>query len=156
MLRLTPNMTVDEEEERNYLDDVVHQDIVATDYGWCYPGIVDDAHLNFGQTRNIPLDFVPTTTSVWSNLDRNVFPSTDGILNEGGLISLYRSNTAMRKNPNSNVILPNPNNRNSNSKQHAQEPAKRRTLNRPKMMLKGFFLEGYQLALQRECYVSIL
>jgi len=123
MLRLTPNMTVDEEEERKYLDDLVHQDIVATDYGWCYPGIVDDAHLNFGQTRNIPLDFVPTTTSVWSNLDSNIFPSTDGILNEGGLISLYPSNTAMRKNPNSNVILPNPNNRNNNSKQHAQELA---------------------------------
>jgi len=124
MVRLTPNMTVDEEEERKYLEDLVHQDIVAAEYGWCYPRNVDDAHLGFGRkVNNFPLDFIPTTTSVWNNLDGNIVPATNGILNEGGLLSLYRDNTAIRNNPNSNQILPNPNSRNNNSKIRAQEYA---------------------------------
>jgi len=120
MVRLTPSMTMDEEEEK-YLQDFVHQDIVATGYGWCYPRIGDDAHLDFGRTHNIPIDFTPPTTAVWSNFDNDIFPSTGGILNDGGLISLYRDQTSVKKNPNSNLILPNPNSRNNNSKQHAQE-----------------------------------
>jgi len=84
---------------------------------------VDDAHLDFGRTHTIPIDFIPTTTAVFSNLDNNIGPNTNGILDEGGLISLYRDTTAMKNNPNSNVILPNPNSRNNNSKQHAQEHA---------------------------------
>jgi len=121
MVRLTPNLMVDEEEERKYLEDLVHQDIVATEYGWCYPRMVDETNLDFGRTHHdIPIDFIPTRTSVWSNLDDTV-SSTDGIHNEAGLISLYRDHTAVKKNPNSNLILPNPNSRNNNSMQHAQE-----------------------------------
>jgi len=124
MVRLTPNMTVDEEEERKYLEDLVHQDIVAAEYGWCYPRNVNDDHLGFGRTvHNFPPDFIPTTTSVWNNLDDNIVPGTHGIHNEGGLVSLYRDNTAIRNNPNSNQILPNPNSRNNNSKNRAQEYA---------------------------------
>jgi len=123
MVRLTPNMTVDEEEERKYLDDLVHQDIVATEYGWCYPRNVDDAHLGFGRTvHNLPPDFIPTT-SVWNNLDDIMVPGTNGTLYEGGLLSLYRDNTAIRNNPNSNQILPNPNSRNNNSKIRTPEYA---------------------------------
>jgi len=121
MIRLTPSMTVEEEEERKYLEDLVHQDIVATEYGWCYPKIVDDAHLDFRRVHhNIPIDLIPTTTSVWNNLDDTV-TVTDGVHNEAGLISLYRDHTVVGKNPNSNLILPNPNSRNNNSKLNAQE-----------------------------------
>jgi len=121
MVRLTPNMTVDEEEERKYLEDLVHQDIVAAEYGWCYPRDVDDDHLGFGRTvHNFPPDFIPTT-SVWNNLDDSIVPGTNGILKEGGLLSLYRDNTPIRNNPNSNQILPNPNSRNNNSKKRAQD-----------------------------------
>jgi len=124
MVRLTPNMTVDEEEERKYLEDLVHQDIVAAEYGWCYPRNVEDDHLGFGRTvHKFRPDFIPTTTSVWNNLGENIVPGTNGIFNEGGLLSLYRDNTAIRKNPNSNQILPNPNSRNNNSKIRAQEYA---------------------------------
>jgi len=123
MVRLTPNLTVDEEEERKYVDDLAHQDIVASEYGWCYPRNVDDDHLGFGRTvQNFPPDFIPTTT-VWNNLDDIVVPGNNGTLNEDGLISLYRDNTALRNNPNSNQILPNPNSRNNNSKKHKQEYA---------------------------------
>jgi len=88
---------------------------------------LEDTHLGFGRTyRNIPLDFIPTTTSVWSNLDESIVPSTDGIPNEGGLLNLYRDNTVVMKNPNSNQILPNPNSRNNNSKNHQQEEANRK------------------------------
>jgi len=119
MVRLTPSMTVDEEEKKKYLEELVHQDIVATEYGWCYPRIVDDARLDFGRTHDIPTDFTPPITSVWSSFDNDIFPSTD----DGGLISLYRDHTLVKKNPNSNLILPNPNSRNNNSKQHAHEYA---------------------------------
>jgi len=121
MVRLTPDMAVDDEEERKYLEDLVLQDIAATEYGWCYPRIVDDAHLDFGRKHyNIPIDFIPTRTSVLSNLDDTV-PCTDGIHNEAGLISLYRDHTVVKRNPNSNLILPNPNSRNNNLKQHGKE-----------------------------------
>jgi len=123
MVRLTPTLTVDEIEERKYLEDSVLHDIVATEYGWCYPRTVDDTHLDFGRTHNVPIGLIPTTTAVFSNFDNNIVPNTDGTLDEGGLISLYRNNTAMKKNPNSNVILPNPNSRKNNSKQHTQEHA---------------------------------
>merc|ERR1712060_998338 len=97
------------------------QDIVAAEYGWCYPRNVDDAHLGFGRkVNNFPPDFIPTTTSVWNNFD-DIVPATNGILNEGGLLSLYRDNTAIRNNPNSNQILPNPNSRNNNSKKRTHE-----------------------------------
>jgi len=39
------------------------------------------------------------------------------------LLSLYRDNTGMRNNPNSNLILPNPNSRNNNSKKRTPEYA---------------------------------
>jgi len=121
MVRLTPKISMNEEEERRYLEDFVHQDIVAAEYGWCYPTSLDDIHLGVGRTyRNIPLDFIPTTTSVWSNLDDSIVPSTDDALNDGGLLNLYRDSTAVKQNPNSNQILPNPNSRNNNSKKHEQ------------------------------------
>jgi len=121
MVRLTPNMTVDEEEEKKYLEELVHQDIVATEYGWCYPRNLDDAHVGFGRTvHSFAPDFIPTATSVWNKLDDKIIPSTSGIFNEGGLISLYGDNTAKR-NPNSNLILPNPNSRSNNSKKLLKE-----------------------------------
>merc|ERR1712060_369979 len=116
-------MGVDEEEERKYLEDLVHQDIVAAEYGWCYPRNVNDDHLGFGRTaHNFPPDFIPTT-SVWNNLEDRIVPVTNVIPNESGLLSLYRDSTAIRNNPNSNQILPNPNSRNNNSKKRAQEYA---------------------------------
>jgi len=127
MVRLTPNKTVDEEEERRYLEDLVLQDIVASEFGWCYPRNLDDTQLGFGHTyRNTPLDFIPTTTSVWSNLEDSIVPSTEGILEDGGLLNLYLDNRAVIKNPNSNQILPNPNSRNNNSKKHGQKDANRK------------------------------
>jgi len=126
MVRLTPNM-VDQEEERRYLEDLVRQEIAAKEFGWCYPRNYDDTHLGFGRTySNIPIDFNPTPTSVWSNLDESMVQSTDGIVNEGGLLSLYRDNTAAKRNPNSNQILLNPNSRNNNSKNHLNEDANRK------------------------------
>jgi len=117
MVRLSPNMTLDEEEERKYLKGLVHKDIVATEYGCCYPTVVDNGGMDFGRTHhNIPIDFIPTTTSLWSNLDDDIIPSTD-------IISLYRDHTALKKNPNSNLIPPNPNSRNNNSEHHAKEHA---------------------------------
>jgi len=126
MVRLTPNMKVDEEEERRYLEDLVRQDIVAKEFGWCYPRNCEDTHLGFGRTySNIPIDFNPTTTSVRSNLDDSIVQSTDGVLIEGGLLNLYRDNTAAKRNPNSNQI-PNPNSRNNNSKKHMNKDANRK------------------------------
>jgi len=127
MVRITPDMTVDEEEERNYLSDLVNHNTVATEYGWCYPRNVDGAHLDFGGTlRSIPLDFISptiTTNLVRSNLDDNIVSSTDRIHNEGRLLSLYRDNTRIENNPNSTEVLPNPNSRNRNSEKLVQERA---------------------------------
>jgi len=106
MVRITPDMTVDE-------------------YGWCYPRNVDGVHLDFGRTlRSVPLDFIPTTSTTnlqSSNLDDNIVSSTDSIIDDGGLLSLYRDNTTIEINPNSNQVLPNPNSRNSNSEKRAQK-----------------------------------
>jgi len=72
---------------------------------------VDGAHLDFGRTlRSIPLDYIVS--------------SIDCVHNEGGgLLSLYRDNTRIENNPNSNEVPPNPNSRNSNSEKRAQERA---------------------------------
>jgi len=123
MAKLTPNMTVDEEEGMRYLEDLIHQDIVATEYGWCYPRNWDDAHRGCGRThRNTPIEFFPTTP-VWSNQDDIVVPITDDIIHEDGLLSLYRDTSAVTNNPNRNHTLPNPNSRNNNSMKLAHEQA---------------------------------
>jgi len=121
MVRLSPDMTVDDWEERKHLVDLVQHDIVATEYGWSYPRNVY-GHQDFGQRfRSTPLDLFPTTPSVLSNIDDNIVSGTDGILNEGGLLNLYRDNTTMKTNPNSNQILPNPNSRNHKSEKRSQK-----------------------------------
>jgi len=123
MAKLTPTMTVDEEEGMRYLEDLIHQDIVATDYGWCYPRNLDDAYTGFGGThRNNPLEFFPTTPA-WSNLNDSAVPITDSIIHEDGLLSLYRDNSTVKNNPNRNLTLPNPNNRNNNLRKRGHEHA---------------------------------
>jgi len=125
MVRLTPDMTVDEKDERTRLTDLVQHDIVATEYGWSYPRNVY-GHQDFGQRlRSTPLHLFPTTTSVLSTTDDNIVSGTDSILSECGLLNLYRDDTTIKtnpnSNPNSNQILPNPNSRNNNLERPSQE-----------------------------------
>jgi len=114
------NTRVDEEAEK-WLADLAHQDMMTADLS-CYSAGLKDPHIKFRRTlNNIPVNIIPTQTSALYRLMENIRPNNVGALKEDGLLNLYRDNTSVKNNPNTNHMLPNPNSRESDTEGSGQE-----------------------------------
>jgi len=113
-LKLSPSLIMDEEER--YLAELVHQDMIAAELGWCYPGSIEGSLLNVERTlQDVPGRYVPARASVSENLLEHIRPNTDGSLFEEGMLNFYRDKKQAKNTPLPSRTLPNPNSRKNNS-----------------------------------------
>jgi len=108
---LSPQMMMDKDEEL-YLAELLHQDMVASKLGWCYPKVTEDAHINWVTPQGVWGDVVTT-----QNNSQDIIRPFSESLYEDKMFNLNRESTSVQYNPNSNQILPNPNNRKNNSEE---------------------------------------
>jgi len=119
-LRRNRKLIMEDEEERRYLAELVHQDMVAAELGWCNPGSMEGSVLNIERTlHDVPGHFLPTRACFSEKLLERLQPNRDGLRFDEGVLNLYRGNTQAN-----NLIpdrtLPNPNSRRNNSEKLTQ------------------------------------
>jgi len=118
-LNLSSSLVVDDEEER-YLAELVHQEMLATELGLCYPGSIEGSLLNFNTTlQDVPGRYVPTRAPVSENLLEPIQLHRDNSHFEGVLNS-YGDKQWMKNNLFPDRTLPNPNSRKNNSEKPTQ------------------------------------
>jgi len=119
---LTPQM-VDEEKERRYLSELLCQDMVAAERGWCYPDAMEDLRLNMDSPlHDVQRDFFRKPRYVRNDFRENLIPNTDGMQHKIGVEDLY-CDTALARNDAESIGTPrNPNSRSNGSVEWSQEP----------------------------------
>jgi len=116
-LKLSSSFNVDEEER--YLAELVHQEMLATELGWCYPGSIEGSLLNLrGTLQDAPGRYVPTRATVSENFIERIQPNGDDLRFEEGELNWNRVKKRAKNNPFPDRTLPNPNSRKNNSKKH--------------------------------------
>jgi len=110
---LSPQIMMDKDDEL-YLAELLHQDMIASKLGWCYPTANEDAHINWGISQGISGKVVTTQNYTNNNPQDIVRPFSESLY-EDKMLNLNRERTMVQCNPNSNEILPNPNNRRNKS-----------------------------------------
>jgi len=110
---LSPQIMMDKDEEL-YLAELFQQDMIASKLGWCYPKANEDAHINLRTSQCISGNVITTQNYPKYNSQDTVRPFSESLC-EDKMFSLNRERTSVQYNPNSNEILPNPNNRRNNS-----------------------------------------
>lgn len=114
-IRLSHAMMEEEEEERRYLQELVHRDMMAAELGSCFPSPMEDSCWSIEPSlHDLPADFFPITGSILNELHDNVTPNRDRVSCRDGLENLYRDDSQAKCNPNVNTTLANPNSRNNN------------------------------------------
>merc|ERR550517_1699476 len=99
-----------DKDEELYLAELLHQDMIASKLGWCYPKANVDHHINYGTSHGISGNVLTTQNYPKNNPQDIVRPFSESLY-EDKMFNLYRERTSVQCNPNSNEILPNPNNR---------------------------------------------
>lgn len=103
-IRLSPQMMVDEE-ERQYLSELLRQDILEAELGLCYLETMADAHVNLARSsEDFRGDFFPSAGFVGNNLQDDLMPNRDDLLYKEGVEYLYKNNLPVQANPDSNRI----------------------------------------------------
>jgi len=126
-VRLSPHMTVDEEEETRYLSEWLRQDMIAAELGWCNPETIEAAHFNMERAmHDAQGDVFSTPTLIRNNVENHVRLNRNGLLQEGGLENLYREDARVKANPVSKRIPPNPNTRSNCSEIQYEKNIQRR------------------------------
>jgi len=104
----SPRINIEEEEERLYLAELVHHDIVAADYARFCPTPTDIPNWNMEpKLLEFPEDMFPITTSIYNELqERDQFKRQSSCCN-GQNQNLYFNNASARHHPKSKpTILP--------------------------------------------------
>lgn len=119
-----PQMMVDEkEEERQYLSELLRQEMVAAELGWCYPEAMKDAQLNLERTlQDVRGDFFPSPTYERNDLQDNPMWNREGIRYKEGVESLYCDSVQVKTNSDSSRTPRNPNSRSNTSVERSQVP----------------------------------
>jgi len=105
---LSPDMIVEDEEERRYLTELIQQDIVAAELSRCYPRSMENARWNMEpRLQDLQGNFFPRA-QMW-----NKAQDTSGLFYENNVNNLYQDKP-VGSNPNTNRTLENPNNRKNN------------------------------------------
>jgi len=112
-IMLSPQITMDKDDEL-YLAELLHQDMISSKLGWCYPKANEDHHINYGTSHGISGNVLTTQNYPKNNPQDIVRPFSESLY-EDKMFNLNRERTSVQYNPNSNEILPNPNNRRNNS-----------------------------------------
>jgi len=101
---------IEDEVERLYITELIHQDMVAAELGRCYQTSMDGARRNMQPSiQDLQEDFCPCTQL------RNKSLENSGLFNESKVRNLYLGYKPVNKNPNTNRTDRNPNNRNNNN-----------------------------------------
>jgi len=104
---LSPNMTLDEEEERRYLSELINQDMMAAELG-SYPRSIEDSRWNLEpRLQDMQEDYFHSA-QIWNK------EHEAGFFYENKIENLSRYNKPVQNNPNTNRTLQNPNNRKNN------------------------------------------
>merc|ERR550517_2201028 len=103
-----------DKDEELYLAELLHQDMIASKLGWCYQKANEDHRINYGTSHRISGNVLTAQNYPKNNPQDIVRPFSESLY-EDKMFNLNRERTSVQYNPNSNEILPNPNNRRNNS-----------------------------------------
>jgi hypothetical protein len=117
---LSPQM-VDEEEERRYLTQLLRQDTVAAELGWCYPEAIKDSLWNIDKTvHKARGDFFQKPRYVRNDFREEIIPNIDDMQYKEGVENLYSDSVLVGDNAESIRTSRNPNSRRNDSVKQSQ------------------------------------
>jgi len=117
---------VDEEEGKRYLSELLRQDMIAAELGWCNPETIDNYHYNMEGTRHeIQEHGCPNPTWIKENFKDDVLLSGNGLFRRGEARNLYLEDLPVQTNHIPCRTPRNPNSRSNNSWVQSHENIRR-------------------------------